>query len=176
MQNKKLYIGLGIAILLVGVAAFVGGRMLNGRVGTVGLGGPNEGVTISRNDIIPAPELPTTTPEIIGLFIERKDNTLIIQTVSFDTGIGGTSGNTPLDTNSGPKVEIIVTNETIIYRETTDFSLLSPGENFTLQQTVEESTLDHLNSQTMITVWGRRSGDRVVADILFYSNPLLLKK
>jgi len=101
---------------------------------------------------------------------------LIIQTVSFDTGIGGTSGNTPLDTNSGPKVEIIVTNETIIYRETTDFSLLSPGENFTLQQTVEESTLDHLNSQTMITVWGRRSGDRVVADILFYSNPLLLKK
>jgi len=176
MKNKKLYIGLGIAILLVGVAAFVGARMLNGRVGTVGLGGPNEGLSISLDDILPAPELPITQPEITGVFVERKDNTIIVSVVSFDIGIGGSSGDTPLDTTSGPKVEIIVTNETTIYRETTDFSRLVAGEDFSIQQTVEESTLDHLNSQTMITVWGRRSGDRVIAVILFYSNPLMLNK
>ena len=160
MKNKKLYIIFGLAILLVGIAAFVGARMLN----------PNEGqVTITRDDIIPAPELPITQPEITGMFVEWKDNTIIVSVISFDTGIVGLSGDTP-------KVEIIVTNETIIYGETTDFTLRSPGENFTVQQTVEESTLDDLNSQTMFTVWGRRSGDRVIAVILFYSNPLMLNK
>jgi hypothetical protein len=72
MQNKKVYIILGLAIFLIGIAAFVAGRMLNGKVGNVGLGGPN--------------------------------------------------------------------------------------------------------SQTFVSVWGRRSGDRVVADVLFYSNPQSIKK
>ncbi|MCI0550430.1 MAG: hypothetical protein L0287_05710 [Anaerolineae bacterium] len=175
MQNKKLFVSLGILILLVGIAAFIAGRILNSGVGPVGLGGPMEGqVFISRDDFIPAPELPTTPSEITGLFIERKDNTVIIQTVSFDAGVGGIAGDSPMD--SDPIVEVLITGETIIYRETTDFSLASAGENFTVQQTVEESTLDHLNSQTMITVWGRRSGDRIIADILFYSNPLMLNK
>ena len=43
MQNKKLYISLAIGILLIGIAAFVAGRMFNAGVGTVGLGGPNGG-------------------------------------------------------------------------------------------------------------------------------------
>jgi hypothetical protein len=40
----------------------------------------------------------------------------------------------------------------------------------------EEGTLDDLNTQSFITVWGRRSGDRIIADILFYTNPESIKK
>ncbi len=79
--------------------------------------------------------------------------------------------------NDGPKVEVVVTNETVIYRDTTQ-----PGEppstakEQTIQQTVEESTLDDLSSQSMVTVWGRKSGDRIIAEVLFYSNPIMFKR
>ncbi len=177
MQNKKLYIGLGLAIFLIGIAAFLAGRMINGKVGIVGLGGPNGGrVSISLNDITPAPELPLTKADITGLLLERKDNTIVVQAVSFDSGVGGITGDSPLDENSGIRVEIVITGETTVYRETTEFNRPIAGEDISIQQTVEESTLDYLDSQTMITVWGRRNGDRVIAEVLLYMNPLMIKK
>src|SRR5262245_65446249 len=115
MQTKKLYITFGLAILLIGIAAFIGGRMLNGNVGTVGLGGPNGGrVSISLNDITPAPELPATKADITGQFVERKDNTLVVQAVSFAVGVGGVSSEAPMDENSGIKVEVVITGTTEI--------------------------------------------------------------
>jgi hypothetical protein len=105
VRNKKLFITLGIAILLIGIAAFVAGRMINGNVGIVSLGGPNSGqVSISINDITPAPELPDTKADITGLFVERKDNTIVVQAVTFTVGVGGISGEAPMDENSGIKV------------------------------------------------------------------------
>jgi hypothetical protein len=177
MQNKKLYISLGLVILLIGVAAFVGGRMLNGSVGTVGLGGPNGGrVSISLNDITPAPELPTTKADITGLFVERKDNTLVVQAVTFSVGVGGVSNEAPMDENSGIKVEVVVTGATQIYKDVTQLPAPVNGEIHNVQQAAAEGTLDDLNTQTFLSVWGRRSGDRVIADVLFYSNPQLMKK
>jgi hypothetical protein len=128
------------------------------------------------SDITPAPELPATPPEITGIFVERKDHGVLVQTVSFDAGVGGIAENANPDANRGPTVEVIVTVGTIVYRETTEFRNPVAGQEFSIQQTVEESTLDNLNEQTMITVWGRRNGDRVVAEVLLYMNPLLIKK
>ena len=177
MQNKKLYITFGLAILLIGVAAFVGGRMLNGNIGTVGLGGPNSGqVFISMNEITPAPELPTTKADITGQFVERKDNTLVMQAVSFAAGVGGVSSEAPIDENSGVRVEVVVTGATRIYKDVTEFPAPVNGEVHNVQQAAAEGTLDDLNTQTLLSVWGRRSGDRVIANVLFYSNPQLMKK
>jgi hypothetical protein len=177
MQNKKLYISLAIGILLIGMAAFVAGRMFNAGIGIVGLGGPNGGqVSISLNDITPAPELPTTKADITGTFMERKDNTIIVRAVSFGMGVGGVSGDSPLDESSGIRVEVVVTGETTIYKDITQLQDPVNGEIQNVQQAAAEGTLDDLNSQTFITVWGRRSGDRIVADVLFYSNPQSIKK
>jgi hypothetical protein len=177
MQNKKRYITLGAVILLVGAAAFSAGRMLNARVGTVGLGGPFGGrVSISLNDITPAPELPATRAEINGSFVERKDNTIVILAFTFDSGVGGIAGDAPLDENSGIQVEVVVTGETMIYKDVTEFPAPVNGEIHNIQQAVEEGTLDDLNSQSFVTVWGRRSGDRITANVLFYSNPQSMKK
>lgn len=156
MQNNKLYISLGLAILLVGLAAFIAGKWIDGGS--------------SREDQVshatPAPEIPTTTPEVSGLLVERQDNTLILQTVSFDPGSGWRLGdsNAPMDASSGPKVEVVVTGETIIYREDFEFGQSS------IQQTVEETTLDNLDSQMLITVWGRNNGDRVIAEIVLFQH------
>jgi hypothetical protein len=148
MQNKRLYIILGISIILVGAAAFIAGRMLNSGAGfrSFVFGGPGGTgqVFISLDDVTPAAELPTTTPEITGLFVERNDNTVIVQTVSFGAGPGGIAENAPMEESNGPKVEVVITGETTVYRETTEFSRPVAGEDFFIQQTVEESTLDYL--------------------------------
>ena len=177
MQNKKLYIGFGFAILLIGIAAFVAGRMLNGEVGIVSLGGPNGGqVSISIEDITPAPELPATRADVTGSFVERKDNTLVVQAVTFGTGVGGVAADSPLGENSGIRLEIIVTSATSIYKDVTEFPDPVNGEVHNVQQAAEEGTLDDLNTQCFLSVWGRRSGDRIIADVLFYMDPQSIKK
>ena len=177
MQSKRSYISLGIAILLIGIAAFIAGRLINSNVGIVGLGGPNGGrVSISLNDITPAPELPTTKADVTGLFVERKDNTLVVQAVTFGTGVGGVSGEVPMDENSGIRLEVIVTSATMIYKDVTQFPPPVNGEIHNVQQSVTEGTLDELNTQSFISVWGRRSGDRVIAEVLLYMNPESMKK
>ena len=183
MQNKRMILIMGVLVLLVGAAAFIGGRMLNQKVGPVGPGGPigSGGGSFSIN-IVPAEELPKTPPEVTGPFVERKDNTIIVSSVPLDAGgdgvvleNGGGEGKslTPKDMPSGPKVEVVVTSETTIYRDTTK---ASSGEHETIQQTVGEGTLDDLNSQSMVRVWGRKSGDRIIAEVLFYSSPVVFKR
>jgi len=191
MQNKKQFVILGILIVVVGAAAFIGGRMLNGKVGPLGFGMPMGGggdmMSVSIQ-ITPASELPTTKPETLGLFVERKDNSITLSSVSMDAGKGGvvvqSSGGgegesfagSPVD-NNGPKVEVVITGETTIYIETTQPSgPPSSGENLVLQQTVAEGSLDDLTSQSFVTVWGRKSGDRIIAEVLFISNPVMFKR
>jgi hypothetical protein len=175
MQNKKLYIIFTVVIIVVATAAFVGGRMLNGQAGPLGIfpmmgGGPVR-ILVSLNR---APELPTTKPEANGLFVERKDNTITVQTFS-ETGAGGIAVGGPGMTNDGPKVEVVVTGETVIYRDSTEIpDPPSEGET-TVQQTVAEGSLDDLHSQMMVMVWGRKNGDRIIADVLVYTNPLMFK-
>jgi hypothetical protein len=177
MPNRKLYIMMGASIIVIGVAAFVAGRMLNGSVGSVPLGGPNgQSVFISIDEITPAPELPSTTADITGLFVERKDNTIVVQAVSFSVGVGGIAGEAPMDEDSGIKVEVVITGETKIYKDVTEFPAPVNGEVHNVQQAAEEGTLDDLHTQSSITVWGRRSGDRIIADVLFYTNPESIKK
>ena len=187
MQNKKMIFGMGALVLVVGAAAFVGGRMLNGNVdplGLFGLGGNGKMMSV-RINVIPAEELPKTPPELTGQFVERKDKTIVIQSLSLKAGAGGVVvekgggeavAGSRAEPDSGPKVEVVITNETIIYRETTEIGKPTSGKTQTVQQTVEESTLDDLNSQSMVTVWGRKSGDRIIADVLFYSNPVMFKR
>lgn len=173
----KLYLGLGVFVLLAGAAAFLGGRLVNSNVGNVRLGGPNEGqVSVSLDQITPAPELPTWRADITGSFVERKDNTLIVQAVAFGSGVAGVSGESPLDENSGVRVEVVVTAASLIYKDVTQFPDPMNGEIRNVQQSAAEGRLDELSSQSSLSVWGRRSGDRIIADVLFYMNPADIKK
>lgn len=186
MQNKKLFVILAVLVLFVGGAAFVAGRMLNQNAGPLGAGGPPGSNNNSFSvEIVRAKELPKNTPEVTGSFVERKDNTILLTSAPLESGGGGVvvdsqSGEggdeeslTSKEMPSGPKIEVVVTNETVIYRDTTDFAEAPSGG--TIQETVGEGTLDDLNTDSMVRVWGRKSGDRIIADVLFYSSPVLVK-
>ena len=148
MQNKKLILIMGLLVLLVGAAAFVGGGMLNNKaspLGFFGFGG-RDGVMEVSIDLIPAKELPGTEPVIMGLFAERKDKTILVQTTSLKTGGKGIvvhkgedgSVSPSSNMNYGPKIEVLITNDTTIYRDTTQPGEPSTNETQTVQQTVEE--------------------------------------
>jgi hypothetical protein len=102
--------------------------------------------------ITPAPELPTTEPETRGLFVERKDNSIFVSAISMDAGGkgvvvqsgGGGDGEVSVSgpKPDGPKTEVVVTNETVIYLETTQAPDPGSGENQVIQQTVKEASLD----------------------------------
>ncbi len=188
MQNKKLIVILGILVIVVGAAAFIGGRLLNQSAGPLGLmgmplGGGKGMVSISVQ-ITPAPELPITQPVTTGLFVERKDNSIFVSAVSMKAGGGGVvvqsskgEGQSLSGPSAdGPKIEVVVNSETTIYLETTEFKGPSAGENQVIQQTVAEGSLDDLTSQSFVTVWGRKNGDRIIADVVFISNPVMFKK
>ena len=188
MKNRKLIFTLGGIVLLIGGAAFLAGRLLNQQVSPVGPGGPlgSNGGSFEIQ-LLPAEELPKTDPEVTGSFVERNDNTIVLASAAMETGGGGVvvdsqsggEGNqeslTSKEMPSGPQVEVVVTSETVIYRDTTDFNQAHPGEHTSIQETVGEGTLDDLNSESMVRVWGRKSGDRVIAEILYYSRPVVMK-
>jgi hypothetical protein len=171
-MNKKLYIILGIMIFVVATAAFVAGRMLNRGVGPLGLfAGEGDGISILR-----AEELPKMPREVEGIFVGRQDNIILVET---DQSGGGGVSDGPVGLGGGPQIEVVVTNETIIYHDTTQPPAHRPSgdDPRVLQQTVEEGMLDDLNiSQSLVMVWGRKSGDRIIAEVLVYSNPVYLQK
>jgi len=190
-NKKKVFtiVGVVAGVIVIAAAAFIGGRFLNQRASPVGGlmqvgGGSGAGGAVSMSvEVIPAPELPTTQPELTGTLAERKDNSIFIQTFSMDTGGGGvqvmssssassveTTGAAP--NNSGPKVEVVITNDTKIYKDVTEWDFSSSEGTKKIQQTVEPGDLDDLTKQTMITIWGRKVGDRVIADVIVYSNPI----
>ena len=105
MQNKRMFVILGIIVVLATAAAFIGGRMLNQKAGPVGLslfGGGGEGMVSMSVEITPAPELPTSKPEVLGLFAERKDKTIVIQSLSLKGG-----GGMVVEKGGGREVQII---------------------------------------------------------------------
>lgn len=194
-MNKKLTIMIAIGLVIVAAAAFVGGRLLNGRgLGPLGFMpfGPGGGQFAMSMRMLPATELPKTPSDLTGTFVERKDNVLTIQSfpmngesggVVLSTSSGGDDkGGGPVTSNSadmskGPKTEVVVTGKTIIYRDSTEPpSPSSSGQETTVQQTVETGTLDDLNAQSMIQVWGRKNGDRIIADVIVYSSPITIQK
>lgn len=182
MRNKRLIIIIAIAFMVVAITAFVGGRLLNGQAGPIGLfpaGGDGKiSVSIKRT---PAPELPTTHADLTGLFISRSDNTLTLQSMSnmavkvIKSGDGAVDVS-PADGNEGPKVEVVVTGKTKIWHDTTQISGPPSSGEVGVQQTVESGSIDDLHPQTMLMIWGRKNGDRIIADVISYSEPVMFGK
>jgi hypothetical protein len=188
-QPVKRRAGLIVAIItLVAVlagAAFFAGRLLNGSVsarpGAILLpgGGAVQSVQIQSEG---AEELPKRSPEASGQLVKRDDNVLTIAqfqegnavVVVQEAGTGGSEGGLEIMGADGPQVEIVVTKDTQIYRDATFDDLKgSPPESGVIQQKVEESGLDETSSGNMLTVWGRKSGDRIIAEVILFSSPVI---
>ena len=178
----------GIVVLLLAGAAFVGARLLNGQglpfVSAGGgsgpvlsLGGP--GGKMVKLDIEPSKELPQTPADVSGLFDHRQDNSLFVGTgrvtMAFKKDPSGkveTSSN-----HDGPTVEVVVTSQTKIYKDVTMQQFDGPPpEGQKIQQVLEAGSLQDVGQASMITVWGKKTGDRFIAEVLVYSPPAFIKK
>lgn len=171
-----------VIIVLLAAAAFTAVRYFRQPKGAP-LGGPGQnliaiegpgGAQTFALDIEPAKELPATQPDEIGMFVERKDNSVFIGTGEINVIVEAKPGEAPqADSNfSGPKVEVVISPDTIIYRDTTELDPENPGAE--VQQTVEMSTIDEITEQSSISVWGRKAGDRVIADVIVFSTPFMM--
>jgi hypothetical protein len=178
------WIGLIVLVIVLVAAAFVGGQLLNrqGSLQVNGLNGP--GVFVSGGDVgsgetmavqlqvTPAAELPTRQPDAGGLFVRREDNSIFIGTGQISMMVSS-DGESSSDYD-GPVVEVVVTGETQVYKEVSTFPE-PPTEGETvqvLQQEVVEGDIEEIGVNSSVTVWGRKVGDRIIADILLYSEPM----
>ena len=177
-------IGTGVVILLA-AAAFMAVRYFvqpqnaagggPGGKNMISVGGPGGAGKTFELNIKPAEELPVTEPEAAGMFVERKDNSIFVGTGNVSVMVKAQPGEEPqVDSSfSGPKVEVVVSANTVVYKDTTNLDPENPGAE--VQQTVELSTIDEITEQSQITVWGRKAGDRVIADIIVFSSPFRIK-
>ncbi len=152
-------------------------------------GTPGQGGFTSRET--PAPELPTTTPDVTGIFVRRQDTSLFIGTETAGRGAGngfrpnGTPGAqgtrrapsvTPTPYN-GPTQEVVTNSSTKFYKDVTQYNF-QPGQNNSsnttgMQQKVEAAqSLDDLlgadATNGTLTVWGTKNGARLVASVVVY--------
>jgi hypothetical protein len=141
----------------------------------ISIGGPGGGEKTFELNVKPAEELPGTQPETSGMFVERKDNSIFVGTGNVTVMVKAKPGEEPeMDSSfTGPKVEVVVSADTVIYKETTELDPEDLGAE--VQQTVELSTIDEITEQSQITVWGRKAGDRLIADVILFSTPFMMK-
>lgn len=179
------WIGLIVLVIILVAAAFVGGQLLN-RANPLA-GGPNgQGIFVSSEgagggermevqlQVTPAPELPTRQPDATGLFVSREDNSLFIGTGNVTMMVN--SEGEASSSYEGPVVEIVVTGDTQVYKEVSNFpGPPTDGETVqVLQQEVAEGTIEEIGDDGHVSVWGRKVGDRIIADILVYSAPVIV--
>lgn len=186
-SRRWLWAVLGVSLVAVlAAAAFLGGRYLQKGALTQGggsgpslvidSGGPGGARRIDLGDIIPAEELPKTEADVRGIFISRQDNSLFVGTGQVQLNLAIDSSGTAQSGASydGPLVEVVTTVNTQIYRDDTlkDLKELPSGEK--IHQKVVPGDLDEVGETSSVRAWGKKAGDRLVADVLVYSQPQIL--
>lgn len=176
--------GIAILVVLLAGAAYVGGRLVHGQ-GLLGsglnlfVGQDRRAARIRADDIRPAKELPQTAATVRGVFDHRQDNSIFIGTGVVAVGIQRDEhGNAkPVSEHNGPTVEVIVTLQTTIYEDVTLRQYNdSPPEGQKIQQVVQPGSLGGLGETSVVTVWGRKTGDRIIAEVLVYTPPAFIEK
>jgi hypothetical protein len=177
---KWLIIG-GALILFLGVAAFLGARLLKPQSadGLEGEGGRSMILSggasqrTMRLDMTPAKELPQSKADTTGLFVRRQDQSIFIGT----GGIQVAFSSDPNDTGSqsskydGPVVEVVITHSTQIYQDLTDLNpdnMDANSDTVKVQQVVKAGSLDDLSANRIISVWGEKQGDRFIAKVILF--------
>ena len=155
------------------VAASSGGRVMQS------ISSQNGGPPVAvQTTILPAPELPDEPSAAFGILQSREDNTLLVGTGTIDLEVDievnpdtGQESTSLIPTTDGPVLEVVLTPDTILYRDVTDLSLQpgqESGEREVVQQVRQVDSPDDITGNVELEVWGERRGDRIVATVLVY--------
>jgi hypothetical protein len=176
-KSKKWWIIGGIVVvLLLAAGAFMGGMWMVGQA---------TGMSQMLNEeafnamLVALEQTPNEEPEIVGVVKSVEDNSLFVSTVA-STGAFVHSPGASL--SESPPVEVVVERDTVILADVTaldfDFSNIGPGNLMDAAQSdafaegtkrvIEEGVLEDIEPNTMIWIWGQRTGDRINADAVLY--------
>lgn len=188
MKRTMLIVaGIVVLVALLAGAAFVGGQLLSGQGFPVQASSGGLKITSGQGgkpgqtfqlEIQPAKELPQTPAEVKGLFDQRKDNSIFVGTGQVRMmAQKDQSGNvTTSATHDGPTIEVVVTSQTTVYRDVTLKQFGGQPPNGKIQQVVEPGSLDEIGQDSLVTAWGKKTSDRIIADVLVYSLPSVFSK
>ncbi len=187
-MNKKLLgiVGIGLLLLILGAGAYTAvkltaaqddpeeglptGAMVFEDVMDDGTGNP---VTV-KTVILPAEGLPERPSEAGGALVKQVDNSYFVGTGSISVNISVINGETTTAVDhSGPEVEVVTNHNTQFYRDVTKVSFTAAESK---EQTLQQEIVLIDQPETMpggatIQVWGEKRGDRVIAEIIVYSEP-----
>ena len=186
MKRVGLIVGIVIVVAVFAGAAFFAAQLLNApeQAAAEGPGGGQRVMEIVTDDgsgplslritFEPAPELPDRPAETAGVFVKREDNSIFVGTgdIGLDIEVDETGKETIALEHSGPVVEVVVSQETVVYHDVTEIdiepSARESGEK-TIQQIVEPAaSVEEIGENIELQVWGERRGDRIVAEVLVF--------
>lgn len=191
-RRTFLLVALGLGgVALLGGAAYAAGKLMpqassansGGKGdGGIAIAGPGGTQMLKMPPIKHAPEIPDLEPDVQGLYLSRKDQSIFIGTGNVSVGVmmDSNGGSDSSATHDGPEVEVVVNHNTAMYIDKTPITQEAMESGAELQQVVEpiESLDDltaNLSKTDTLSVWGEKSGSRVVAKVLLYRSPMMLK-
>jgi endonuclease YncB( thermonuclease family) len=126
--------------------------------------------------IEPAQELPNRPAAAAGIFVRRQDNSIFVGTGSLelDVEVDGATGERKVNlSHSGPEIEVVVSRDTIVYRDETEMPTANPETMKSGEQKIQQvirpvDSLEESGQNTELQVWGTKRGDRVVAEVIVY--------
>jgi hypothetical protein len=172
----------GLVLLLAG-AAFLAGQLVGeGSLVEKVVGGPK--VSFSSGDgtsvearFEQAKELPDESADVTGFFARREDNSVFVNEA---TGGGfriSIDEEGSVSTNAGDEeTEVVVTNETLVYVDVTAESFDESFQGDTVHQKLEPGTVEEIGEYSIVMAWGEKRGDRVMARLLVYTNPPVIRR
>ena len=159
----------GVVAVVVAALVFAGGVVVAGRLAAPSEEGERGGFGQRPNfQIEAAKELPTTAPNARGVLTKRADNTLTIGVRN-----GGPGEN---QSGSAQMVDVVVTGDTTLYHDITQMEFNGQPPSGAIQQKVEPGSLDGINTNSRVTVWGEQNGNQITANVLVYSDPLTFRQ
>ncbi|UCH61228.1 MAG: hypothetical protein JSV61_07030 [Anaerolineales bacterium] len=172
--SKSRFAIIILLIIVLALTSFIAGKWMNS------IKPPMDQMMISDGNSVvgkgmlinlePAAELPQYEPDAIGMFVRREDNSIFIGTGINSYGVE-LSPDGPIAIYDGPLLEVVVAKETKIYCDDTEEPIIY-NSTTKIQQKIKPGSLDELvNGSQQVQVWGRKVGDRLIADTVLYRPP-----
>ena len=181
IAKKWKIIGIVALVLVLALAAFVGGMWLVGRA--TGMNAMMDPAAFEAT-LIGLEQTPDEPPEMAGGVRRVEDNSIFVSTMN---STGAFVHGPGASLSEGPTVEVVVERDTVILADVTamdfdfgDFRMggrdgmaIPQGEGMeafdeSTRRVIEEGVLEDIEPNTMIWIWGERTGDRIVATAVLY--------
>jgi len=182
-RKGRIVVSLGLLALLLAGGAFMAGRLLGEGAGNHGSSdgekariGTDDG-KVTEVDFVRAEELPEEPADVVGAFERRQDNSIFVDENDGSFVIAQNDDGTWSAANTTGKIsEVVVTTATDVYVDLTMETLDQAAAEGVLRQILEPGTVEEIGDLSFVRAWGEMRGDRLVASLLVYTRPPVLRR